>query len=133
MYDLVKSRAELLEFILGMADRFDIAFVISLFCPQHSIDGSSMSEVIGFQHVDQEVDRGTGVRSNRLQHRIKRHSVSLKDFFYLVSVVVLQIIDQDDVIEVAGKIPPGKQPDFFVAVGNPFCRYRRFFVSSFPT
>src|SRR5208337_5123156 len=38
----------------------------------------------------------------------------------MVPMVVLQIVNEDDVIEAAGEIPPGRQGDFRVFVGNQF-------------
>ena len=99
VFDLVESRTEPLELVLGMADRFDIAFEVGQFGPQDAIDRGSVGKVVGFEHIDQEMDRGPGFQSDGIQNRVKRQPVSLEDGRGMVPMVVLQIVNEDDVIE----------------------------------
>jgi hypothetical protein len=120
VFDLVERPMELLEIILGMADRFDVAFEVSQFRAQHSIDGRSVRKVIRFEHIDEEVDRGAIIKSNRLQDRVKGRSISLEDALDLVNVVALQIIDEDHIVESVGEKRSRGQADFLVPAGDFF-------------
>ena len=93
MFDFIKSWSDSLELVLGMADRFDIAFEVADLCSQNAVDGCGVSEVVGFQHIDQEMHRGARYVSDRVQESVERKSISLKDSLSIVPVVVLQVID----------------------------------------
>src|SRR5271157_5965394 len=76
------------------------------------------ARVIGFKHIDQEMDRRPGFQSYGIKNCVERQAISLEDVRGMVPMVVLQIVNEDEIREAAGEIPPGREGDFRVFVGN---------------
>ncbi len=89
----------LLQIALGVTDRLHVAIVIDQLGLQHGVNRHRMREVIGFKHINQEVDRSERPQVVWLEHKIESLPITIIDRTSLLSARVLKVIHEDDQVE----------------------------------
>ena len=110
VHDFIESAVQTLQPALRVPDCLDVSFVVANLGTEHLIQSLSVCEIVGLQHVYQEVNR---CAANLIgsKHLVKRKAVPIEDLPDVTRPPRLEIIHQNDEIVFGREEAASRQTD----------------------